>query len=103
MRSSWEWALREPLRNYDEAAAWLGVARSWLEAEVQAGRVSHTRLGKHVRFTQEHLDELIARGEERAVWPEDQPEGELRPPRRLKPLGPRPRQPDGRFQKRSNS
>ncbi len=58
--------MREPLRNYTDAAAWLGVPRRWLEDEVRFGRVSHTRIGKHVRFTQEHLDELVARGEQRA-------------------------------------
>jgi excisionase family DNA binding protein len=75
----------EPLRNYDQAAAWLGVARGWLEAEVQAGRVSHTRLGKHVRFTQEHLDELVARGERRASTPDS-----VAPPPSLPVRTPRP-------------
>jgi len=53
----------EPLRNYTQAAQWLGVPRKWLEAEVQAGRAPHTRLGRHVRFTQGHLDAIVAAGE----------------------------------------
>lgn len=53
----------EPLKSYDEAAAWLGVSVRWLHRGVQAGRLPHTRLGKHVRFTKEHLDAIVAAGE----------------------------------------
>lgn len=58
--------MNEPLRSYDDAAAWLGVPRAWLEEEVRAGRVSHVKLGRHVRFTQTHLDDLVAAREVRA-------------------------------------
>jgi excisionase family DNA binding protein len=52
--------MTEKLRNYAEAAEWLGVSSKWLEAQVQAGNVSCVKLGKLVKFTQAHLDELVA-------------------------------------------
>lgn len=52
-----------PLMDYTAAAQWLGVPKSWLEREVQAGRAPHTRLGKHVRFTRYHLDQLVTSNE----------------------------------------
>lgn len=48
----------------DEAAAVLHVPRSWLRDRVSARLVPHTRLGRHVRFTPEHLAQIIASGEE---------------------------------------
>jgi excisionase family DNA binding protein len=51
--------MKEPLRNYDEAAAWLGVSRAWLEEQVRAGGISYVKLGRQVRFTQAHLDDLV--------------------------------------------
>ena len=62
--------MSEPLRNYDQAAAWLGVPKSWLENKVQAGEVPHVRIGKHVRFTQAQLDEFVAWNERRPREPE---------------------------------
>lgn len=56
----------EPLKNYTQAAEWLGVPQKWLEAKVQAGEAPHTRLGKHVRFSQQHLDAIVAAGEPRS-------------------------------------
>ena len=55
--------MNEPLLDLDDAAGWLGVPREWLEAEVEAGRVSYTRIGRYVRFTQGHLNELVIAGE----------------------------------------
>lgn len=57
--------MSEPLKGYAEAAAWLGVPRKWLEDRVQRGEAPHTRLGKHVRFTQAHLDAIVVAGESR--------------------------------------
>lgn len=51
--------MSEPLKNYEQAAEWLGVPQRWLEDQVQAGKAPHARLGKHVRFTQEHLDFIV--------------------------------------------
>lgn len=49
--------------DYSEAAQWLGVPRKWLETEVQNNRAPHVRLGKYVRFTQQHLDAIVAKHE----------------------------------------
>lgn len=46
-----------------EAAAALRVPEGWLRKKVTAGSVPHTRLGKHVRFTTEHLRQVITVGE----------------------------------------
>lgn len=42
----------------------LNVPRSWLRDRVSARTVPHTRLGRHVRFTEQHLAQIIANGEE---------------------------------------
>jgi excisionase family DNA binding protein len=52
-----------PLLTISEAAAALNVPEGWLRKKVSAGVVPHTRLGKHVRFTQEHLTQIVAAGE----------------------------------------
>jgi excisionase family DNA binding protein len=46
-----------------EAAEVLRVPEGWLRKKVTAGVVPHTRLGKHVRFTAEHLRQIIAAGD----------------------------------------
>jgi excisionase family DNA binding protein len=46
-----------------EAAELLRVPEGWLRKKVTAGAVPHTRLGKHVRFTMEHLRRIIAAGD----------------------------------------
>jgi excisionase family DNA binding protein len=52
-----------PLYTISEAAEVLHVPFSWLRDKVTAGQVPHTRLGRHVRFTQAHLGEIVAAGE----------------------------------------
>lgn len=47
-----------------QAADYLNVPFSWLRDKVTARAVPHTRLGRHVRFTREHLAAIIAEGEE---------------------------------------
>ncbi len=47
-----------------EAADYLNVPVRWMQDAVQQRRVRCTRIGKHVRFTQDHLLELIAAGEQ---------------------------------------
>jgi excisionase family DNA binding protein len=47
-----------------EAAEFLNVPVRWLQDAVQQRRVRCTRIGKHVRFTVEHLVELIMAGEQ---------------------------------------
>ncbi len=43
------------LLTIEQAAVALAVPRSWLRDKVTARQVPHTRLGRHVRFTEEHL------------------------------------------------
>ena len=51
----------------NEAAVLLHVPEGWLRKKVSALLVPHTRLGKHVRFTSEHLRKIIAAGESSAA------------------------------------
>lgn len=53
-----------------EAADWLGIGVSTLEKLVAARKVPHTRLGGRggaVRFSREHLDAIVAAGEQAVV------------------------------------
>lgn len=77
--------MSEPLRDYDAAAEWLGVPKKWLQGKVQAGEAPCTRLGKHVRFSQAHLDAIVAAGEKAPVTSpaSDEPTVTRRP----RPLG----------------
>ena len=53
-----------PLLNIDEAAEYLNVPARWIADAVRQRKVRCTRIGKHVRFRNEHLDELINAGEQ---------------------------------------
>ena len=50
-----------------EAADILNVRPTWLRDKVTARKVPFTKLGRHVRFTDEHLAQIIADGEEPTV------------------------------------
>lgn len=54
-----------------EAARYLNVPYGWLQVKVTKRAVPHTRLGKHVRFSPEHLAKIVADGE--VVVPEEAP------------------------------
>jgi hypothetical protein len=69
-----------PLKNYDQAAAWLKVSKRWLEAQVAQG-APHVRLGKYVRFSQANLDAIVKAGEPRPL------PGAAMPARRLTVVG----------------
>lgn len=56
-----------PIYTMSEAAHLLRVPEGWLRKKVTAGSVPHTRLGKHVRFTDAHLRQIIAAGEQPAT------------------------------------
>lgn len=47
-----------------EAAEQLNVPERWVADAVRAGLIRCTRLGKHIRFRPEHLEELINAGEQ---------------------------------------
>lgn len=48
----------------DEAAAYLNVPSRWVAEAVRQRRIRCTRIGKHVRFRIEHLEDLIVAGEQ---------------------------------------
>jgi len=52
------------LLTIDEAAAYLNVPARWVADAVRQRKIRCTRLGKHVRFRIEHLEELIIAGEQ---------------------------------------
>jgi len=75
------------LRTIAEAAEYLNVPYTWLRDKVTARQVPHTRLGRHVRFTEEHLYQIVVAGEQTPGRSERQhPEG-------LRPTGRRRRSP----------
>lgn len=47
-----------------EAAAYLNVPQRWVSDAVRARRIRCTRIGKHVRFRPDDLEELIDAGEQ---------------------------------------
>ncbi len=53
-----------PLLTIDEAAEYLNVPARWVADAVRQRKIRCTRIGKHVRFRVEHLDELVAAGEQ---------------------------------------
>lgn len=53
------------LYSITEAAELLNVPRTWLRDKVTAREVPHTRLGRHVRFTEAHLADIVAAGQRR--------------------------------------
>ena len=52
-----------------EAASYLNVPQRWVAEAVRTRRVRCTRIGKHVRFRPEHLEELIEAGEQPVLVP----------------------------------
>ncbi len=58
-----------PLLTVDEAAAYLNVPARWVADAVRQRKVRCTRIGKHVRFRIEHLEELVAAGEQPVTAP----------------------------------
>ena len=62
-------SLPNRLLTIQEAADYLNVPVRWVQDAVQQHRVRCTRIGKHVRFTPEHLAELIEAGEQPVLTP----------------------------------
>lgn len=57
--------MSDGLRDLHEAADWLGVSWETLRKKVAARQVPFTKVfGTQVRFTQEHLDAIVAAGEQ---------------------------------------
>ena len=55
---------RGSLLTIAEAAAVLNVPESWLRRKVAERRVPLTLLGRHIRFTEDHVDRIISDGEQ---------------------------------------
>ena len=62
-------AVTPRLLSMDEAADYLQVSRRWVAAAVRQRRIRCTRIGKHVRFKAEHLEELVQAGEQPVTGP----------------------------------
>jgi excisionase family DNA binding protein len=54
----------QPLLDIDQLAALLNVERSWVRDKVAARAIPFTKVGKHVRFAEHHVTEIIAAGEQ---------------------------------------
>lgn len=50
-------------RNYAQAAEWLQISESQLRKLVSAGRVPYSKIGRCVRFTEDHLVQILTAGE----------------------------------------
>lgn len=56
--------MTEPLISVQQAAALLGIPAKTLYAKTAARTVPFTKIGRHIRFTQEHLRQIVAAGEQ---------------------------------------
>ncbi|MCY9786982.1 helix-turn-helix domain-containing protein [Nocardiopsis sp. EMB25] len=50
-----------------QAAQVLAVPESWLRERVRLRKVPHRRLGKHVRFTTQDLEQIVERAAQQVV------------------------------------
>ncbi len=46
--------------NYEQAAEYLGCTSRQIRRFVASGEIAHVKIGLHVRFSQEHLDDYLA-------------------------------------------
>lgn len=59
------------LLNVEEAATYLNVPQRWVADAVRQRRIRCSRIGKHVRFRLEHLDEFVTACEQPLTAPSD--------------------------------
>lgn len=59
--------MSDGLRNVEQAAAYLGIPKKSLYAMTAARSVPFTKFGRHIRFSQEHLDAIVAAGEQPTI------------------------------------
>lgn len=57
----------ERLLSTEEAAQYLNVSYSWLKKQVAGKRVPHTKLGRRVLFSSEHLAQIVSAGEQTVI------------------------------------
>lgn len=58
-----------PLLDIAGLAEHLGVPRTWVRDKVTARQIPFTLIGRHVRFTEDHLAQIITAGEQPADRP----------------------------------
>jgi excisionase family DNA binding protein len=56
--------LPDRLLTMQEVADYLDVPLYWVQQRVRLKTIPHTRVGRHVRFTREHIADIIAAGEQ---------------------------------------
>lgn len=59
--------MSDGLLDVEAAAAYLGIPKKALYAKTAARSVPFTKIGRHIRFTQAHLDAIVAAGEQAVV------------------------------------
>ncbi len=59
--------MSQPPLTFKQAAERLNVPESWLREKVAKRQVQHTRLGKHVRFTEKDIEAIVEAGRQPAV------------------------------------
>lgn len=57
----------DPLLDIEGAAARLSLTPDALRKYVAERKVPHTRIGKHVRFSEDHIAAIIAAGEQPVI------------------------------------
>lgn len=53
----------QPL-DVDGLAQWLGVSPSWVRKQCAARLIPHTRVARQIRFTEDHVRQILAAGEQ---------------------------------------
>lgn len=48
-------------------AEYLGVSESWVYKQTARRRIPHTRVGREIRFTPEHVQQILAAGDQPAI------------------------------------
>ncbi|MFI6320997.1 helix-turn-helix domain-containing protein [Nonomuraea sp. NPDC050556] len=59
--------MTHPPLTFKQAAERLNVPESWLREKVAKRQIPHTRLGKHVRFTEDDLEEILRAARQPAI------------------------------------
>jgi hypothetical protein len=49
----------------DEAGGFLGHSGDWMKKQARAGKIPFTRVGQSMRWTPEHIREILRSGEQR--------------------------------------
>ena len=66
--------LPDRMLTMEQAAEYLNVKYDWLQRQVAAGRVPHTKFGRQVRFAPLHIEQIVRHGVQ-SPPPRPRPEG----------------------------